>query len=60
MPQINGVRLAYVPVTGVISSRYGSIDSVRNFRSHGGLDIAAPAGTEIKAVASGTVVTSGV
>ena len=60
MPEINGIKLAYAPIQGVISSRYGSSESVRNFRAHGGLDIAAPTGTKIKAVASGTVTKSGV
>ena len=51
---INGVKIASVPVTGVISSRYGSVSSLR-VSTHTGLDIAAPYGTAIKAVADGTV-----
>ena len=51
---INGVKIASVPVTGVISSRYGSVSSLR-VSTHTGLDIAAPYGTAIKAVAAGTV-----
>lgn len=39
---INGIALATKPVTGTITSRYGSMDSVRGGRSHSGLDIAAP------------------
>lgn len=46
------------PVSGVITSRYGSNDSVRS-HAHSGLDIAAPYGTPIKAAASGTVTYSG-
>ena len=55
LPEINGIKLAYTPVKGVISSRYASSESVRNYRTHGGLDIAAPTGTEIRAVSSGIV-----
>ena len=55
IPEINGIKLAYTPVKGVISSRYASISSVRNYRSHGGLDIATKIGTDIKAVAAGKV-----
>ncbi len=47
------------PVSGIISSRYGSAESVRNFRTHAGLDIAAAAGTPILAAAAGTVTYSG-
>ncbi len=47
------------PVSGIISSRYGSSESVRNYRTHGGLDIAAASGTPILAAASGTVTYSG-
>lgn len=46
------------PTSGIITSRYGSNDSVRD-HSHSGLDIAAPYGTIIKAAASGTVTYSG-
>ena len=46
------------PITGTISSRFGSISSVRS-SAHTGLDIAAPKGTGIKACASGTVTFSG-
>ncbi len=46
------------PVSGIITSRYGSNDSVRS-HSHSGIDIAAPYGTAIKAAASGTVTYSG-
>ncbi len=50
----NGVYLGVKPVSGNITSRYGAVESVRN-HTHAGLDIAAPAGTPIKAVAEGTV-----
>lgn len=46
------------PITGTISSRFGSKSS-RRASDHTGLDIAAPRGTPIKAVASGTVTFSG-
>lgn len=46
------------PVSGVITSRYGSTESVRT-SAHAGLDIGAPTGTSIKAAAAGTVIFSG-
>lgn len=46
------------PVSGIVWSRYGSIDSVRS-HAHSGLDIAAPKGTPIKAAAAGTVTYAG-
>lgn len=58
MPQVNGIRLAYVPVSGTITSRYGVNSSIRS-SSHTGLDIAAPTGTAIKAVSAGTVTFAG-
>ena len=54
MPSINGVKLAYAPISGTITSRYGASSSIRS-STHTGLDIAAPLGTPIKAVAEGTV-----
>ena len=64
--QVSGISRAYVdigislikPITGTISSKFGSISSVRN-GAHTGLDIAAPTGTAIKAAASGTITYSG-
>ena len=53
-PSINGVLLAVTPVTGRITSRYGSISSVRS-GAHTGTDIACATGTNIKVVADGTV-----
>ena len=51
----NGVYFSVKPVVGNITSRYGVVEtSVRN-HAHGGLDIAAPYGTSIKAAADGTV-----
>ena len=50
----NGVYLSVKPVSGTITSRYGAVESVRD-HVHGGLDIAAPQGTSIKAAAGGTV-----
>lgn len=54
MPEIKGIKLAYVPVSGTISSRYGVSSRIRK-SNHTGLDIATPTGTPIKVVASGTV-----
>ena len=54
MPSVNGIKLAVVPVSGTISSRYGVSSSIRR-STHTGLDIAAPSGTPIKVVNSGTV-----
>lgn len=42
------------PVTGTITSRFGSVSSVRS-SAHTGLDISAPIGTSVKAAAGGTV-----
>ena len=56
---VNGIYLACVPVSGVITSRFGSVESIRD-HVHGGLDIGASTGTSIKAVADGTVTFSGV
>ena len=46
------------PISGTISSRFGSRSSVRS-SVHTGLDIAARKGTPIKAAASGTVIHAG-
>lgn len=54
----NGVYLSVKPVSGNITSRYGAVESVRD-HVHAGIDIAAPAGTQIKATADGTVSYSG-
>lgn len=54
MPEINGIKLAYTPVSGVISSRYGVSSRIRS-SNHTGLDIATSSGTPIKAIASGTI-----
>ena len=54
MPEINGIKLAYMPVSGRISSRYGVSSRIRK-STHTGLDIATAKGTPIKVVAGGTV-----
>ena len=46
------------PISGIITSRYGSISSVRS-GAHTGLDIATKQGTPIKAAAAGTITFSG-
>lgn len=51
---INGIKIATLPITGTISSRYGAVSSIRS-SAHTGLDIAASIGTPIKVVANGTV-----
>lgn len=55
---VQGVYLEATPVSGIITSRFGNRESIRSY-GHTGLDIAAPAGTPIKAAADGTVTFSG-
>lgn len=50
----NGVYFSVKPVTGTITSRFGSKESIRT-SSHKGIDIGAPNGTPIYAAADGTV-----
>ena len=52
---INGIKIATQPVSGIISSRYGVSSRIRS-SDHTGLDIATSTGTPIKVVASGTVI----
>ena len=52
---LNGVYFAVKPVTGSITSRYGVVESSVRDHAHGGLDIAAPYGTNIKAAADGEI-----
>lgn len=54
MPDINGIKLAELPISGVITSRYGVSSNIRK-STHTGLDIAATTGTPIKVMANGTV-----
>ncbi len=54
MPEVNGIKLAYQPVKGTISSRYGVSSRIRK-SNHTGLDIATKSGTPIKVIASGKV-----
>ena len=52
---VNGIYLACLPLqSGTISSRYGSVESIRD-HVHQGLDLAANYGSPISAVADGTV-----
>lgn len=55
---VKGVYLEVTPVSGIITSRFGNRESIRT-SGHTGLDIAAPAGTPIKAAADGKVIFSG-
>lgn len=55
---VNGVYLAQKPISGIITSRFGSRESIRSY-PHNGLDIAAPYGTQIKAACDGKVTFSG-
>ena len=56
---LDGVYFSVRPVDGVITSRYGAYDTDLRNHAHSGLDIGAPAGTDIKAAAGGTVTYSG-
>lgn len=55
---LDGVYFSVRPVNGRITSRFGQQEDIRD-HAHSGLDIAAPAGTEIVAAADGTVSYSG-
>ncbi len=55
---VKGVYLAQKPISGIITSRFGSRESIRSY-SHNGLDIAAPLGTQIKSACDGKVIFSG-
>lgn len=46
------------PISGIITSRFGSYESIRSW-GHRGLDVAASTGTPIKAAAGGTVTVAG-
>lgn len=52
-----GITLAR-PVSGVITSRFGNMESIRS-SAHRGLDIGASTGTPIYAAAAGTVIAAG-
>lgn len=53
------INISFIrPISGTITSRFGSISRVRS-GAHTGLDIAAPKGTNIAAAAAGTVIYSG-
>ena len=47
------------PVEGPITSHFGVYESIRNGRSHSGIDIGASSGTPIKAAQAGTVIFAG-
>lgn len=46
------------PITGTITSRFGSVSSIRS-GAHTGLDIGASSGSPVKVAASGTVIWAG-
>lgn len=52
--KVNGIKIATLPVSGTISSRYGVSSSIRA-STHTGLDIATIKGTPIKVIADGKV-----
>lgn len=60
--KINGIKIASMPIDSsvntIISSRFGELSSIRS-SAHKGLDIACVAGTDIKAIAAGTIIYSG-
>ena len=58
---LKGINLSVRPVSGTITSRFGSRKSPGGIGStnHKGLDIAAPCSTTISAAAAGTVIYSG-
>ena len=58
MPELNGIKLATIPVTGTITSRYGESSRLRR-STHTGLDIATKIGTPISVIADGIVTFSG-
>ena len=55
---VNGVKMAQLPVQGIITSRFGERSS-RRVSAHTGLDIACSTGTDIQAIADGIVTFSG-
>lgn len=52
--EVEGIKIAKLPVTGIISSRYGVSSRIRS-STHTGLDIATSTGTPISVVADGIV-----
>lgn len=52
--KVEGIKISKLPVTGIISSRYGESSRLRR-STHTGLDIATSNGTPISVVADGTV-----
>ena len=55
---LDGVYFSVRPVNGNITSRYGQQEDIRD-HAHSGMDICAPAGTDIVAAADGTVTFAG-
>lgn len=57
--KVNGIKIESMPLDPsnriIISSRYGDISSIRS-SSHKGLDLACKTGTDIKAIAKGTII----
>lgn len=54
---INDIKIANLPITGTITSRFGESSRLRS-STHTGLDIAASSGTPIKVVADGTIISA--
>lgn len=52
--EVQGIKIAVKPISGIITSRYGVSSSIRR-STHTGLDIVASSGTPIKVIADGTV-----
>lgn len=44
-----------MPMKFRITSKYGEVQEIRNWRAHTGLDLAMPKGTELHSIANGTV-----
>ena len=55
--EVKGIKLAVKPVQGIITSRYGVSSRIR-VSTHTGLDIATSAGTPIKVVSDGTIISA--
>ena len=57
LAMINNIKIANLPITGTITSRFGERSRLRS-STHTGLDISTKSGTPIKVVADGTVISA--